>query len=79
MNSVDSNSDWLKDAPNDPEWIDQKAHLVNTANGFKKRRFRCKKRCKKRRSKNPKNPKNSKTEHSAAKKLIFSTNAKMTS
>jgi hypothetical protein len=55
MNSVDSNSDWLKDAPNDLEWMDQKAHLVDTANGSKKRRFRCKKRYKKRRIKNSKN------------------------
>jgi hypothetical protein len=55
VDSVDSNSDWLKDAPDDPEWMDQKAHLMETANGSKKRRFRCKKRCKKRRSKNSKN------------------------
>jgi hypothetical protein len=58
VDSVDSNSDWLKDAPDDPEWMDQKAHLMETANGPKKRRLRCKKRCKKRRSKNLKNSKN---------------------
>jgi hypothetical protein len=59
VDSVDSNSNWFKGAPNNPiwmdQWMDQRAHLMNTANGPKKRRFRCKKRCKKRRSKNSKN------------------------
>jgi hypothetical protein len=59
VDSVDTNSDWCKGAPNDLIWMDQlmdqKAHLMDTANGAKKRRFRCKKRCKKRRSKNSKN------------------------
>jgi hypothetical protein len=67
MNSMNSNSDWLKDVSNNLEWMNQKAHLVNTANEFKKRRLRCKKRCKKRRFKNLKTRK---TEHSAAKKLV---------
>jgi hypothetical protein len=62
MDSVDSNSNWSKGAPNNPiwmdQWMDQKAHLMDTANGLKKRRLRCKKRCKKRRSKNLKNSKN---------------------
>jgi hypothetical protein len=62
VDSVNSNSDWSKGVSNDliwmDQWMDQKAHLMETANGSKKRRFRCKKRCKKRRSKNPKNSKN---------------------
>jgi hypothetical protein len=62
VDSMDSNSDWSKGAPNDliwmDQWMDQKAHLMETAYGPKKRRFRCKKRCKKRRSKNPKNSNN---------------------
>ncbi len=57
VNSVNSNSDWLKDDPDDLEWMNQIAHLMNTANELKKRRFRWKKRCKKRRFKNLKNPK----------------------
>jgi hypothetical protein len=62
MNSMNSNSNWFKDASNNltwmNQWMNQKAHLMNTANESKKRRLRCKKRCKKRRFKNLKNSKN---------------------
>jgi hypothetical protein len=75
VDSVDSNSDCSKGAPNDPiwmdQWMDQKAHLMKTANGPKKRRYRCKKRCKKRRSKNLKNPKNSKNWAQCGEKVGF--------
>jgi hypothetical protein len=71
VNSVNSNSDWLKDAPDDPKWMNQKAHFMNTANGPKKRRLRCKKRCKKPRFKNLKNPKNSKNWAQCGKKVGF--------
>jgi hypothetical protein len=54
VNSKNSKPDWSKDASNNPEMMNQKAHLMKTANGPKKRRFRCKKRCKKRRFKNSK-------------------------
>ncbi len=48
-------SDWLKSAPDNPKWMDQKEDLIQSANGFKKRRsLVSKKRCKKRRFKNPK-------------------------
>ncbi len=54
VDSKDSKPDWSKDAPDNLEMMDQKAHLMKTANGPKKRRFRCKKRCKKRRFKSSK-------------------------
>jgi hypothetical protein len=44
-------SDWLKSAPDNPKWMDQKEDLIQSANGPKKRRsLVSKKRCKKRRS-----------------------------
>jgi hypothetical protein len=54
MNSKNSNSYWSKDASNDLEMMNRKAHLMKTANKPKKRRFRCKKRCKRRRFNNSK-------------------------
>ncbi len=73
MNSKNSKPDWSKDASDNIEMMDQKAHLMKTANGPKKRRFRCKKRCKKRRSKTRKSG------HSASKKLVFGPNANVAS
>jgi hypothetical protein len=47
--------DWLKSAPDNLKWTDQKEDLIQSANGLKKRRFLIiKKRCKKRRLKIPK-------------------------
>jgi hypothetical protein len=43
-------SDWLKSAPDNPKWTDQKEDLIQSANGPKKSRFSTKKRCKKSRS-----------------------------
>ncbi len=54
MNPKNSKPDWSNDVPNNPEMINQKAHLMKTANSPKKRRLRCKKRCKKKRFKNSK-------------------------
>jgi hypothetical protein len=48
-------SDWLKSAPDNPKWMDQKEDLIQSTNGPKKRRsLVSKKRCKKRRFKIPK-------------------------
>ncbi len=52
MNSKNSKSDYSKNVSNNLEMMNQKAHLMKTTNESKKRRFRCKKRCKKRRFKN---------------------------
>jgi hypothetical protein len=53
--SVTPDSDWLKSAPDNPKWTDQKEGLIQSANGPKKRRsLVSKKRCKKKRLKIPK-------------------------
>ncbi len=49
-------SDWLKSAPDNLKWMNQKEDLIQSANDLKKRRsLVSKKRCKKRRFKNLKN------------------------
>jgi hypothetical protein len=53
--SATSASDWLKSASDHPKWMNQKEDLIQSANDLKKRRsLISKKRCKKRRFKNPK-------------------------
>jgi hypothetical protein len=48
-------SDWLKSAPDHPKWMNQKEDLIQSANDLKKSwSLISKKRCKKRRFKNPK-------------------------